>query len=114
MTILAAFVLAAALSALLWWVSVVFRPRFEGRERVVMQWSLTGKPNSWASPKVALALTPSVGTLTLIAIAGSTAFATPEEGRAEALLTLIGIGVLLLAIHAGHMWFAARAPSAGD
>ena len=109
---LAAIALAAAFSILLWWVSSLFRPRFEGRERVVMQWSLTGKPNSWASPKVALALTPTVGTLTLVGSAGFVAFATPGADRAEALLVMIPIGALLLAVHAGHMWFAARAGSA--
>lgn len=105
---LVAFALAAAFSALLWWVSALFRPRFEGRERVVMQWSLTGKPNSWASPKVALALTPAVGTLTLVALAGLLSLGTPQQDRAEALLAVAAIGAVLVAIHAGHLWFAAR------
>jgi len=108
---LADVALAATFSILLWWVTALFRPRFEGRERVVMQWSLTGKPNSWASPKVALAVTPTVGTLTLAGSAGFVAFGTPGPDRAEALLVMIPMGALLLAIHAGHMWFAARAGS---
>src|SRR5690606_1230482 len=109
---IAALALAAAFSILLWGVSALFRPRFEGRDRVVMQWSLTGKPTSWASPRTALALTPSVGTLTLVAIAGLVTLATPQKDRTEALLAMVSIGAVLVAIHAGHMWFAARASSA--
>lgn len=74
-----------------------------------MQWSITGKPNSWASPRVALAGTPSVGTLTLLAMAGFVALGTPGEDRVEALWVIPPMGALFLGIHAGHMWFAARA-----
>lgn len=79
-----------------------------------MQWSLTGKPNSWASPRVALAVTPAVGTLTLLAMAGFVAWGTQGEDRAEALLVIPPMGLLFLAIHVGHMWFAARAGSPGE
>ena len=71
-----------------------------------------GQAELVASPKVALAVTPTVGTLTLAGSAGFVAFGTPGPDRAEALLVMIPIGALLLAVHAGHMWFAARAGSA--
>ena len=63
---------------------------------------------------MALAVTPSLGTLTLLAMAGFVALGTPGENRAEALLVIPPMGLLFLAIHAGHMWFAARASSAGE
>lgn len=80
-----------------------------------MQWSLTGKPNSWASPRVALAVTPAVGTLTLLAMAGFVAWGTPGEDRAEALLVIPPMGLLFLAIHAGICGSQlARVPPAND
>jgi hypothetical protein len=50
-----------------------------------------------------------VGTLTLFFIAGLVSFAPPEDGQGAGLLALVSIGLLLVAIHAGHMWFATRA-----
>jgi hypothetical protein len=105
----AAFALATFFTILLWLVSGRFRPRLAGRERVTMQWSLSGKPNWSAPPRVALSLTPAVGTLTLFFIAGLVSFAPPEDGQGAGLLALVLIGLLLVAIHAGHMWFATRA-----
>lgn len=103
-----AFALAAFFSALLWIVSGRFRPLLERRKRVVMQWSLTGKPTSTASPRAALAVTPAVGTATLFLVACVFAFGTPAEDREAAPLAVAAIGAVLVAIHAGHMYFAVR------
>jgi hypothetical protein len=106
---LAAIVVAAAFSAALWLISARYAPRFAGRKRVVMNWSFSGKPNSYASPRTALAVTPAVGTATLIVVGGLVAFATPHDERLLALPMIAFTGAVLSAIHAGHMWFAARA-----
>ena len=103
-----AFIVAAGFSALLWLISARFRPLLAERERVIMQWSFTGTPTSWAPPRIALAVTPAVGTLSLLLIAALTAFATPAEDRALTVLATAAIGLILAAIHAAHMWFAAR------
>ena len=111
-TSIAAIVLATALSAALWLISARYAPSFAGRERVVMNWSFTGDPNSYASPRTALAVTPVVGTFTLIIVGGLVAFATPDDERLRALFAIAFVGTVLIAIHTGHMWFAARADTA--
>jgi hypothetical protein len=103
-----AFALAAFFTILLWLVSGWFRPRFHEHERVVMQWSLSGKPNSYASPRVALAVTPGVGTVSLFLLAGLTSFSTPQEDWGAALSAIAAIGAVLVTIHILHMHFAAK------
>ena len=109
---IAAIVLAAAFSAVLWLISARYAPSFDGRERVVMNWSITGKPNSYGSPRVALTVTPAVGTVTLLVVGSLVAFATPEDQRPFALLMIVFTGAVLAAVHTAHMWFAARADAA--
>jgi hypothetical protein len=103
-----AFALAALFSILLWTVSHLFRPRFAGRDRVVMQWFFDGTPTWTAPPRVALAFTPVLGTLMCFLTAGLVAFAVPEEERGAAVSAVAVIGLMFLAIHAAHLWFAAR------
>ncbi|MBO9519266.1 MAG: hypothetical protein J7493_14475 [Porphyrobacter sp.] len=103
------FATAAILAALLWLISRWFRPHFAGRDRVVMHWSFTGEPTSWASPHLALALTPALGTVSLALVASGIVFATPDGERTLAVVALIGIGLVFAAIHATHLWFAQRA-----
>ena len=79
----------AAFSAVLWLISARYAPSFAGRQRVVMNWSFTGKPNSYASPRTALTVTPAVGTITLLLIGGAVAFATPHDERVGALLAIV-------------------------
>lgn len=106
---IAALFLAAACSAVLWLISARYAPRFEGRKHVAMNWSLFDrKPNSYASPRVALAVTPAIGTLSLLLVGGFVAFATPAEERLPALATILFAGAVLAAVHAAHMHFAAR------
>ena len=104
-----AIALAVVLSALLWLISVRYAPRFEGQERVVMNWSITGEPNAYATPRMALSVTPAVGTGTLLVVGCLVAFATPARERMLALPMIVVTGLVLAAIHAAHMHFAARA-----
>lgn len=104
-----AIVLAAAFSAVLWLISARFAPRFEGRERVVMNWGINGRPNSYASPRTALSVTPALGTVVLLLIGALVIFMTPDDEQLTALVMIVLTGVVLAMIHAGHLWFAARA-----
>ena len=104
-----AVILALALSAALWRVSHAYRPRFASRSRMVMNWGWDGKPVRWASPRLGLAITPAVGTLTLLGTAGLTLFATPDPDRMAAAGMILFMGVVLIAIHAAHLHFSARA-----
>ena len=105
-----ALAIAALFSSLLWLVTARARPHLAKRERVIMQWSLTGQPTSWASPRLALSLTPAVGTATLFLIVGLASSATPQEDRGAGLALFALVGLVLVAIHAAHMWFAIRSP----
>ncbi|MBN9505679.1 MAG: hypothetical protein J0I69_06590 [Altererythrobacter sp.] len=107
-----AFALGALFSAPLWLVSRHFAPRFENCERVAMNWSLDGRPDYYASPRMALTLSPVIGTVALLLLAGGIAFATPLEDRIAALAVIPFAGLVFLGIHATHMHFAARAAAA--
>jgi len=107
MTIIA-FALAAFFSLLLWTVSHLFQPRFAGPDRVVMQWFIDGTPTWTAPPRVALAFTPVLGTLMCFLTACLIAFAVPEEERRAAVPAVAIMGLIFVAIHAAHLWFAAR------
>jgi hypothetical protein len=107
MTIIA-FALAALFSFLLWTVSHLFQRRFADRDRVVMAWAFGGTP-TWIAPRrLALAFTPVLGTLMCFLTAALVAFATPEVERRAAIPAVAGMGLIFLAIHAAHLWFAAR------
>jgi hypothetical protein len=106
---LAVFSLAVIFSALPWFISRRFASQFKGRERVVMQWSFGGRPVSFASTRVALTLTPSVGTLSLLLIGGFVTFATPQEERLLAMAMIPLTGLIIAGVHAVHLHFAARA-----
>ncbi|MFC3098521.1 hypothetical protein [Alteraurantiacibacter palmitatis] len=73
-----------------------------------MNWGFDGKPNSWAPPRVGLAIIPVLGTLVLLALAVLLAWLTPPEERAAALPVILLGGLGLLAVHAGHLHFALR------
>ncbi len=109
-----AFLLAALFSFTLWLISLRYRPRFEGRERVVMNWSFDGTPNSYASPRVALSVTPVTGTLSLFLVATLVAFATPPDYWIVAICLIPFTGLVCAGIHAAHLHFAARAATSGD
>lgn len=102
------FALAALFSALPWLISRHYRPRLAGRARVVMNWSFDGRPNSYASPRVALSLTPAVATLSLFLLAGFVAFATPPGEQVLAVPVMALLAGVSSAVHAGHLHFAAR------
>jgi hypothetical protein len=106
------FAMAALFSVPLWAISRHFRARLAMRERVVMNWSFDGKPNSHASPRMALNLTPTLGTLTLFLVAGLVSFAVPPEEQIVALLMIPLTAFVFTGCHMGHLHFAARS-SAG-
>jgi len=103
------FGFALALSSFLWSISGFYRPRFEGREHVVMNWGFDLKPNSYASPRVALAITPAVGTLVMLMIATLSTILTPQDQRLAALGAMIFAFIVIAGIHAAHLHFAAKA-----
>lgn len=107
-TTIIAFALAALFSLLLWTVSRLFQPRFAGPDRVVMQWFIDGSPTWTARRRVALAFTLVLGTLMCFLTAGLVPFAVPEEESAAAVPAVAVIALVFVAIHAGHLWFAAR------
>ncbi len=102
------FAAAALFSLPLWLISHHFRARLAARERVVMNWAFDGKPNSHASPRMALNLTPTLGTLTLFLVAGLVSFAVPPEEQAVALLMIPFTALVFAGCHMGHLYFAAR------
>lgn len=103
-----AFAAAALFTLALWLISGHYRRRLAGRERVVMNWSFDGKPTTYASPRLALAITPVIGTVSLFFVAGLVAFATPVDERAAALVVIPLCGLVVVAIHGAHLHFAAR------
>ena len=105
---LASFSIAGLFVALLWGVSARFRPRFAAAARVPMQWGFDGKPTWYASPKLALAFTPLLGTAALILIAVLSSFATPSSGQRSSLAVLTLVGALFVGIHFLHLRFAKR------
>lgn len=105
-----AFTFAAALSALLWSISAMFRPHFSGHDRVMMQWGFDKNHRSYAAPKMTLAFTPAIGTLVLFGIASLITFATPSKDQSATLPIIVVIGIVLVTIHALHMRFAAKVP----
>ena len=90
----------------LWAISWRFRRRLPAR--VPMQWSLTGRPTWYARRGIALAFTPVLGTLVLIAMAIATAWGVQTIDESDPLPWVALTGVVLCAIHAGHLAFAAR------
>ena len=103
------FAFALALGTPLWLVANWFRPRLEGRERVVMQWGLDLKPNSYARPMLALSATPALATAVLLLIAILASVSAPPAERGMALWGMIACSLAFTAVHAAHMHFAAKA-----
>jgi hypothetical protein len=103
------FGFALALSSFLWAISNIYQPRFAGRERVVMNWGFDRKPNSYASPRVALAVTPAIGTVVLLMVATLASFYTPQGQRMAALGALFFAFFVIAGIHLAHLHFAAKA-----
>jgi hypothetical protein len=83
--------------------------RLAHHDRLPMQWSLTGNVNWTAPRRVALAFTPALGTLVMLAAAASAWWLPPRPGQAglvTPVLLLIGGG--FVALHALHLRLIAR------
>jgi len=106
-TTVIAFALAAFFSALPWLISRHYAPRFAHGERVAVNWSLNGKPDYYASRRMALSLTPTLAMVSLLLMAGFLVFPPPAE-RLSAIAVIPFVGLVFAAIHAAHMHFAAR------
>ncbi len=98
-------VTVSALAALSWRAE----RRFARHDRLPMQWSLGGSVNWTAPRRVALAVTPALGTLVMLATAASAWGLTPrpgQEGLVTPVLLLIGGG--LVAMHGLHLRMIGR------
>ena len=79
-TILALLIACATMGALIL-MSMRADRRFSHRERLPMQWSFGGSVNWRAPRRVALALTPALALLCLLAAVVSTALLAPRPGQ---------------------------------
>ncbi len=80
--------------------------RFQGEDRLPMQWWLTGEV-TWSAPRgIALAFIPAlaIGVLSI-----SSVMLEPRPGQEDlALPALIGLGVTFVAIQLAHFWMIAK------
>ena len=72
-----------------------------------MQWGIDGKVGWTAKPKLAVTVVPLVA-IPCLAIAPIMAMMMPNIPDGIHMFTALGIGVPLVLIHAGHMYFAIR------
>ncbi len=79
--------------------------RLASRDRLPMQWSLTGKVN-WTAPRpVALAFTPVLGLLGLLFMLWLTLTHTPQHSVGDhATMALLAFGATLIVVHCFHIW----------
>lgn len=108
-TILAVLIACASMGVLIA-MSVRADSRFSHRERLPMQWSFGGSVNWTAPRRVALALTPTLALLCLLAAVVSTALLEPRPGQEglEGLVVLL-LGMGFVAVHAFHLWLIGKA-----
>lgn len=83
--------------------------RFRNERRLPMQWWLTGEV-TWSAPRrLALAFIPILGIGALIAFVIMSAALRPRAGQEVAVLpTLIGVGMVFIAVQLAHFWLIAR------
>lgn len=83
--------------------------RFRSETRLPMQWGLTGEV-TWSAPRrLALAFMPALGIGVLAFFVIISATLKPRAGQEDAVLpTLIGLGVILIAVQLLHFWLIAR------
>jgi nitrate reductase gamma subunit len=95
--------------ALLTAMSLRANRRFRTDQRLPMQWSLRGSVNCTAPRKVALAITPVLAAVCLLAIAALTAFAAPRPGQEHFVIPVnVFTALAFLAVHAFHLWLIQR------
>jgi hypothetical protein len=89
--------------------SVKANRRFKNEARLPMQWSLSGSVN-WTAPRsLALAFTPCLASLCLLAFAAMSTFLQPRAGQ-EGLVIPVNVFMALVFIgaHAFHLWLIGR------
>lgn len=83
--------------------------RFGDRNRLPIQWSLSGSVNWTAPRRIALAFIPVLGTLVIFATLALVTFLQPRPGqegfRAPAMLF---VSVTVVAAYALHLWLIGR------
>ncbi|WP_239807231.1 hypothetical protein [Croceicoccus hydrothermalis] len=106
-----------ALAAIIVMVAMSFRAnsRFRDSDRLPMQWSFGGEVN-WTAPRaIALAFTPALATLVLIAASASTVMLEPragQEGMEVPVIVILATG--FIAVHAFHIWLIGKAMNRKD
>jgi len=98
----------------LWLISARLKPRFAGLDRVQMQWTPEGHPPRPVPRWVALALLPAIGTVALPLLGLAAALGAPENEKLGALLTLVGVGAALSAVHAATLLLSLRWTRGGE
>ena len=78
--------------------------RFKNEDRLPMQWSLSGSVN-WTAPRaVALAFTPVLAAIVLLATVALTTFLQPRPGQAALVIpTNIFMALVFVGAHALHL-----------
>jgi len=83
--------------------SVRYDRRHRGIARLPMQWSLSGRVNWTAPRRIALAFTPALAAIVLIFMQ-ITARARPQTPDGSILPALLSAALLLVIVHAVHLW----------
>lgn len=103
-----AFIAAIGIMVLLI-MSLRANARFRSENRLPMQWSFSGSVN-WTAPRpVALAFTPTLATIILVAAVASTLALTPRPGQEGFEVPMIAfIAITFVGVHALHLWLINR------
>ena len=85
--------------------SVRANHRFKKEDRLPMQWSLDGSVN-WTAPRpIALAFTPTLAAIILLATAVLTTVLKPRPGQEGFAIPALGfVALVFIAAHAFHLW----------
>lgn len=104
-----AMIVAVIAVALLTAMSLRANRRFEGERRLPMQWLPDGSV-TWTAPRpVALAFTPVLSAVCLTAVVALTIFGEPRSGQGHLVIPiLIAVALVLLGVHAFHLWLIQR------
>lgn len=104
-----AMMVAAIAVSLLTAMSFRANRRFKGERRLPMQWLLDGSV-TWSAPRpFALAFTPVLAAVCLTAVVVLAIFRDPRAGQEHLVLpVLILVALVLLGVHAFHLWLIQR------
>ncbi|MCB2076226.1 MAG: hypothetical protein H6978_00020 [Gammaproteobacteria bacterium] len=83
--------------------------RFREESRLPMQWGFDGSVNWTAPRRLALSLTPVLGSIILAAATASTLLLAPRPGQAgKAIPVILILGLGFIAVHGLHLWLIRR------